>query len=214
MPLSNHWKNGDIVLNGLPCLLSKSNNNKRKTPFTVEAISLNKVDDKEKSWIGINQIAINKYVEFFLKNGAFESMVKSDGIVLREQFLGDSKLDFLIGATYLEAKTPLQSLQIDIPSHVKKKKVTPFKSTGRFTKHIHELAKSLETNNKAILLNCFMYDNPGFKVINKSENYEEVSSVVERSEELGVELWQANFEITHAGVALKKYFKLNAHNLV
>lgn len=198
---------GNIELNGRPCLLSKSQNAKRKTPYTVEAISLNRVDDKYKVWIGINQNAVNRYVEFFLNSGAFNEMVENGKTILREQVLGISKLDFLVGDTYLEVKTPLQSLQVNIPEYVNTKKVTPFSSTDRFVKHIIELGKSLKNHQRAILLTCFIYDNPGFKVINKSTNYEEVKAVMDKSKSLGVETWQANFEIQPYGVRLIKYFR-------
>lgn len=199
---------GNLELNGLPCLLSKSNDPKRKTPFTVEAISLNRKEGNNKSWIGINQNAVNRYVEHFIMNGSFKDMIGNERKVLREQLLGSSKLDFLIGNTYIEVKTPLQHLQIEVPEYVKTKKTTPFSSTDRFQKHITELGNSLKNNQRAILLVCFIYDNPGFKVIERSTNYERVKKAVEESISLGVETWQANFEIMPKGVRLIKYFKI------
>nr|WP_320026297.1 DNA/RNA nuclease SfsA [uncultured Acetobacterium sp.] len=198
---------GNIELTDRPCLLSKSQSTKRKTPYTVEAISLNKFEDKNKVWIGINQNAVNRYVEFFLNAGGFAAMVGTDNRVLREQVLGLSKLDFLVGNTYLEVKTPLQSLQITIPDYVKTKKTTPFSSTDRFVKHMTELGNSLQNAQRAILLICFIYDNPGFKVIDKSTNSEHVKAAVDKSVALGVEMWQANFEIQPDGVRLDKYFR-------
>lgn len=198
---------GNIELGERPCLLSKSEDIKRKTPYTVEAISLNRVEEKNKSWIGINQNAANRYVEYFLNSGELEGMVGKVDTILREQVLGISKLDFLVGNTYLEVKTPLQSLQIDIPNYVKNKKVTPFSSTERFVKHITELGKSLQNHERAILLTCFIYDNPGFEVINKSTNYEEVKAAIDKSTALGVEIWQVNFKILPEGVRLIKYFR-------
>ncbi|GHT99203.1 hypothetical protein FACS1894126_5300 [Alphaproteobacteria bacterium] len=56
-------KIGNVVFSDIPCLLSKSTNVNRKTQYTVEAISI----DDAKSWIGINQTAINGYVNHFLK---------------------------------------------------------------------------------------------------------------------------------------------------
>ncbi len=47
---------GNIDLAGIPCLLSESNDPKRKTPCTVEAVSLDLPISREKSWIGINQM--------------------------------------------------------------------------------------------------------------------------------------------------------------
>ena len=198
---------GNIELASRPCLLSKSTDPKRKTPYTVEAISLNLPEDNNKTWIGINQNAANRYVEYFLVNGGFKDMIGSENKVLREQVLGISKLDFLVGDTYIEVKTPLQNLQIDYPDYIKTKKVTPFSSTDRFVKHITELGNSLEHNERAILLICFIYDNPGFEVKQKSTNSKEVKAIVNRNIDLGVETWQVNFKIEPDGVTLMKYFR-------
>lgn len=101
---------GNLDVSGLPCLLSKSSDPKRKTTYTVEAVSLDRPGGSSKSWIGINQNAVNRYVEHYLVNGGFKDMVGAENEVFREQFLGISKLDFLVGNTYLEVKTPLQHL--------------------------------------------------------------------------------------------------------
>ena len=126
----------------------------------------------------------------------------------REVFLGISKLDFLVGNTYLEVKTPLQHLQIELPEWVKTKEVTPFSSTGRLSKHFEELGGSLKEHERAILLVCFIYDNPGFEIVERSTNYAQVKSLVERNIFKGVETWQANFEITPVRVRLKRYFPI------
>ncbi len=197
---------GNIDLAGRPCLMSLADKT-RKTAFTVEAVSLNKPEDIEKKWIGINQNAVNRYVEHFLCNGGFSEMIGSD-IVRREQILGNSKLDFLVGDIFLEVKMPLQYLQIEIPKHVKIKKSTPFSATDRMTRHISELGNSLSKNQRAIMLLCFIYDNPGFEVIEKSTKYEEVKRIVDENIEKGVEIWQANFKITSNEVNLEKYFRI------
>jgi len=74
---------GDIELSGLPCLYSTSANTKRKTAHTVEAIS---TSPAKRSWVGINQTASNRYLEFFLRSGALSKMVS--GTVTREVKLG------------------------------------------------------------------------------------------------------------------------------
>lgn len=199
---------GNLDVSGLPCLLSKSIDIKRKTPYTVEAVSLNRPEDSNKSWIGINQNAVNRYVEYYLINGGFKDMIGVGNEVFREKFLGISKLDFLAGNIYVEVKTPLQHLQVEYPEYIKTKKVTPFSSTDRFQKHITELGKSLQSHQRAILLTCFIYDNPGFEIIEKSTNYEEVKAAIDRSIALGVEMWQANFEIQPEGVRLVRYYKI------
>ncbi len=199
---------GNIDLSGRPCLLSPSDNPKRKTGYTVEAISLGRPGDSDKSWIGINQNAANRYVEHYLRNGGFPDMVEGTE-VRREVFLGESKLDFLVGDCYLEVKTPLQHLQVDIPDYVKTKKVTPFSSTDRMTRHMRELASSLESHQRAVMLIVFIYDNPGFRVVERSTNYEQVKATVEECVSKGVETWQANFRIDPEGVSLIRYFRID-----
>jgi len=199
---------GNLVLEDIPCLLSKSANEARKTPYTVEAISLDLPDSQHKRWIGINQNAANRYVEHYLKNGGFADMIGNGSHeVLREQKIGISKLDFRVGDTYLEVKTPLQQLQVEIPEHIKTKKVTPFSSTDRMVKHVTELTGSLADHQRAIFLTCFLYDNPGFRVIERSTNYKQVSAVMKKSKTAGVETWQVNYEISPTQVQLIGYFK-------
>ncbi|MGB9979722.1 DNA/RNA nuclease SfsA [Methanobacterium sp.] len=204
---------GNIDLSGIPCLLSKSNDPKRKTPYTVEAVSLDLGKSKEKSWIGINQNAANRYVENALVNGLFSDMISGYDSVLREQVLGVSKLDFLVGHTYIEVKTPLLSIQLPYPEHIKTKKVGKFKSTERFIKHINELAGSIVNNQRAILLICFIYDNPGFKVEVRSTNSDFVKSEVQKCISKGIEIWQVNFSISTDGVRLLNYFSIT-HNFM
>lgn len=199
---------GDLDIAGRPCLLSKSKDEKRKTPYTVEAVSLNRPEDEEKSWIGINQNAANRYVEHYLRNGGFQGMIGLETHVEREKFLGHSKLDFLVGTTFIEVKSPLQQLQLPIPAYVKRKKYQPFGATDRFVRHITELAEHLSEGQRAILLTNFIYDNPGFKVIKPSVHADEVRAAVARAQTLGVEFWQSNFRITPEGVYLEKYMRI------
>ena len=198
---------GNIVLSGIPCLLSRSKDLTRKTLYTVEAISLDLPTENNKSWIGINQNAANRYVEHFLKTGQLSAMVKKGENAKREQQLGDSKLDFLVGNTYIEVKTPLINLQVDIKEHIATKKVSEFTSFERFIKHISELAGSLEQNERAILLNCFIYENPGYKVPSKNKYSDFIREEVQRCIKRGIEIWQINFKITPTEVTLLSYFE-------
>ena len=59
------------------------------------------------------------------------------------------------------------------------------------------------------MLTCFIYDNPGFRIIEKSTKYDEVKEVVDNSISKGVETWQANFKITPTGVTLDRYFRFD-----
>ena len=102
---------GNIILENIPCLLSKSKNIKRATLYTVEAISLDKPEKKDKNWIGINLISSNKYVDYCLKKGMYNKMINKINSIKREVNLGNSKIDFLINNNcYLEVKSFLQIL--------------------------------------------------------------------------------------------------------
>ncbi len=204
---------GTFDIAGRPCLLSSNENPHRSTRYTVEAISLNRPEDEEKSWIGINQNASNRYVEYYLNNGGFKDMIHVESEVMREKMLGKSKLDFLVDNTYLEVKTPLQDIQLSIPEYVKIRKTSLFSSTTRMVKHMSDLANSLKTNQRAIMLLVFLYDNPGFKVISRSTNYQEVFKVVQSSLAEGVEIWQANFKITPEQIELSRYFPLTLQEM-
>lgn len=200
---------GNIDVAGRPCLVSMARGEGRKTAGTVEAVSLARPGDVGKDWIGINQNAANRYVEHYLRCGGLAQAVGGTfGVpredVRREVFLGESKLDFLVGDTFLEVKTPLQHLQVEVPEWVKTRKATPFSSTGRMQRHVGELAKSLADHQRAVLLVCCIYDNPGFEVVERSTNYEEVKATTDASVARGVAVWQANFRITPDGVALRR----------
>ncbi|WP_084065157.1 DNA/RNA nuclease SfsA [Paenibacillus stellifer] len=146
-----------------------------------------------------------------LNNGG--TYMLTAGIQYREKWLGHSKLDFLVGDTYLEVKTPLQNLMVDYPAHVKRKKVTPFHSTERFVKHINELADSLETHQRAILLSCFIYSCPSYKIPLNASNTAYVKEEVQRCIRKGIEIWQVNFNISPEGVVLQGYTNTTANFL-
>ena len=135
---------GNIETKNIACLVSISGDSKRKLKYTVEAVSCDELDCKNKNWIGINQILSNKLVEYFLQTHQLDNMVKDYDTVKIEVNLGISKLDFLVGNTYVEVKTPLTTLNVKYGNNIKTKPATPFSATDRFTKHINELARSLE----------------------------------------------------------------------
>ena len=199
---------GGLDLAGRPCLVSDSHNAKRKMPLTVEAYSLQRPDDPDKRWIGINQNASNRYVEHFLRGGAFAAITDPVHDVRREVPLGDSRLDFLVnGDLYLEVKTPLVQMQTDIPPYVPRLPETPFSSTERALRHLRELAASLANHERAAVLYCLYYDNFGFRFFHGT-TYEEVLATVDTCRSAGVELWQADFEVTPEGIALARCYEL------
>lgn len=193
---------GDLELKNIACLLSKSNDSKRKTPYTVEAVSADNLDCDDKNWIGINQILSNKLIEFFLNTHQLDTIVSDYKEIKREVNLGISKLDFLVGNTYMEVKTPLTTLQVKYGSDIKTKPVTPFSSTDRFVKHINELAESLKEHQRAILLTVYQYEITEPKERQKSTHYDEVSKAVKNAINKGVEAYEVSMKFDKTGVEL------------
>lgn len=153
-------KIGCIPLDNLPCLISKSDTKNRKTNYTVEAISINNA----KSWIGINQNAVNRYIEYFFKNGLLSEIAPHGERILSEQKFGKSKLDFRIDDIFTKVKMPLIDL-FTITSHTKPKECQT-NSFDRFVKHMNDLKNSLHLHCKAAMLICFMFDTPFFDFLN------------------------------------------------
>jgi sugar fermentation stimulation protein A len=189
---------GDIALAGLPCLYSTSTKATRKTAHTVEAISTS-----SGSWVGINQTAANRYLEFFLRSGALDNMVA--GPVQREVKLGRSRIDFLVGDTYVEAKTPL----INLPAgeRVARVKRSRFDSFDRLIKHMGELRRSLTPGKRAIIVLCYLYDAKPFRAPPRDGTNSRILAAAARAEEAGVERWQVNLKIDRNGVSLTRYFR-------
>jgi sugar fermentation stimulation protein A len=198
---------GNLVLDGLPCLISPSQNTARKTPYTVEAISVDPPEVGAPSWIGINQNAANRYVELALTNRLLPHIVTAES-VRREQFLGQSRLDFLVNDnTYIEVKTPLENLQVILGDHIRTRPQPPLASTDRLVKHIGELGRSLQAHQRAVLLVCFLYDNPSFQVLH-SAKHREVKAQVTTALQQGVEIWQVNFQLDATGVRVLHHHEL------
>lgn len=194
----------DVDLAGVKCLVSESDAPKRKLKYTVEAVSFDNPDSKDKNWIGINLILSNRIVEYLLNTHQLDEMVSDYDEVRREVFLGISKLDFLVGNTYLEVKTPLTTVNVKYGDKIKTKKVTPFSSTDRMVKHVRELASSLKDHERTILLTVQQYEETEIKPHLHSTHYEEVKTVMTEAVNKGVESWNINLKFTPTGVSLLK----------
>lgn len=201
---------GHFILENIPCLLSKALHQKRKTAYTVEAIALHRPDDAEKQWIGINQHAMNHYVAHYLKQSAFPEMLPQKAEVKREQKLGQSKLDFLVGDVFVEVKMPLQHIAVEAPPWMPCKKIEPLNVTERLQRHMDDLGRSLQNHQRAIMLLCFAYDSPPFKPRQEALSVKQkgLLQTVAHNRALGLEFWQANFKMDAQGVLLTRYFPL------
>lgn len=191
---------GDLELAGLPCLFSSSSSSTRKTAYTVEAISASRSAD---SWVGINQTASNRYLEFFLSKGALSKM--ANGPLKREVRLGRSRIDFLVGNAYVEVKTPL----ITLPAGrgVRTVKRSRFDSFERLIRHMGELKGSLAAGKRAVIALCYFYDAKPFKPPPRDKTNSRILDAARAAQDAGVERWQVNLRIDKDGVSLIRYFR-------
>lgn len=198
---------GHIDIKGRPCLLSGPFEN-RATTFTVEAISLNRPEETHKSWIGINQTASNRYLEFYLKtNQLFDMIDTSNLVVQREQTIGKSRLDFKVGDTYIENKTIVR-LDMPIPSYIKTKTKRFVALSDHFYKHVNELNDALQSHERAILVASFLYDNKDMMRYTDMQ-MDDVKPEMKDAFSHGVESYQIDYEIDPYGVRLVGCYKLS-----
>jgi sugar fermentation stimulation protein A len=83
----------------------------------------------------------------------------------------------------------------------------PLDATDRLARHVTELGASLTAEQRAILLICFLYDNPGFQV-QPSRHHATVKAQVAQAIRRGVEIWQVNFHVDAVGARVLSYNEL------
>jgi len=194
---------GDALMSNIPCLFSRSGSQARKTAATVEAVSFASPSALRKSWIGINQTAANRYVEHFLRTGQLTRV--ASGEVRREVKLGNSRIDFVVGGSYVEVKTPLVTLPTG--SRAQKAKHSRFDSFDRLIKHMGELGSVLQQGSRAVIVLCYQYDAPAFKRPPLDARNAPIALAAEEARRKGIETWQVNLGIDAWGVRLLKYFR-------
>ena len=152
--------------------------------------------------MGINQILSNRLVEHFFREHELDKIVAEYDDIQREVKLGISKLDFKVGDTYLEVKTPLTTINVKYGESIKTLPPKPFSSTDRMVKHVNELAGSLSEHERAIFLQVYQYRITERKERLRSTHYEEVSETIHRAAEQGVEFWEIQMDFRPEGVSL------------
>lgn len=207
------WNIGRLDVAGRPCLLSKSvEPDHRKTPYTVEAVSMDEPAAPQKRWIGINQTASNRYIETFLKNDCFPDILPSSSRVRRARLSGKSNLDFIMGDVAIAIKTPLLILP-DIPPEMRSAARPSSPNTERFRKRITKLAHSLPNIRRILLLTVFLHDHPEFHIseylLDYPDQYDAILEIAAYTATLGIENWQVNLALDSSGVRLDRYLPLS-----
>lgn len=196
---------GNFDFKNTPCLVSESDNKSRKTKFTVEAISSQIAEKKNKKWIGINQGKSNAFIEFFLKNKFFADMIDNGWEVEREKKLGNSRIDFKVNNNFIEVKTFVGN----IPYGSREPANGMITSLDRLIKHFSDLGEyAKQSGGKAIVLICNQYNAISFSPPENSEETE-IAKTAKQAVNNGVENWQVNLKFTKKGVYFGEYFKLD-----
>lgn len=125
------------------CALSKSENPKRKLPYTLE------FTHNGETWIGVNTANANKLAHHWLKSNLIPELAGYE-FIQPEKKTGDSRIDF-----YLEGHKNFP------PAYVEVKSVTlkldgvaqfPDAVTERGQKHLKELMQLKKENLRAVML--------------------------------------------------------------
>jgi sugar fermentation stimulation protein A len=201
-------KVGNVIFDNIPCLLSKSSNPKRQTPYTVEAFSLDPIDKPDKKWVGINQVKANRYVEHFIRTGALGKMFSEISNLRREVKLDDSRIDFLVNDSFfIEVKTLLNTFYTDkfpVLSGPKSK----FNSYDRLIKHFKAITKVLKSGKDFSLLLCYMYDAKPFVRPKRDETNGKILKAALEADAAGMGQWQINLELSPKEARLIRCFPL------
>lgn len=211
------WSIGNLNLAGRPCLLSRSKDPARKTKFTVEAVSTCRPEDPGKTWIGINQTAANQYVEFYLEQGGFRDLVGDNVKIRRARLSGKANLDFVVGNISLAVTVPLVDLSLDIPEEMRMEVVKPLALAERYLTRSAKLRYSLPGNKRTVLLAVYLCDQPDYRLVEacgEDPRLREKREVTEKLLSMGIEIWQANFNINQEAVCLSRCWQLHTRESI
>ena len=213
----NTGKIGSIVFENIPVLMSYHPGPNRKMKWTVEAISFDRPETENKYWIGVNTSATNRYIEHFLKHGMLNDLaeVRVPTQVKREQRLGNSRIDFRIGDTYLEVKTWTQIIEKVVPDWITKREVKlhSYSASDRLVKHANDLTTALKEHQKCIMLGCYQYVPDADEKLDRYDygQYYSDSDVIreafDTATNAGVEQWTCTMDINPERVKLINYWK-------
>lgn len=202
---------GNVMLGGRPCLLRKSRNPDRRTQYTMDAISLDRVSSPTKSWIGISDMSARYYVLQSMRRDAFSNMVyiTTPDDVYEKKWCGMTRVDFMARDTAIIVMMPLAQIEWDLPDYCKKKNnPAPHVLTEWDIRRMVGVADGLSGKQRGVVLFTFLYDAPEFTENLMCCYMQEYVDAIQYTLRKGVETWQANFELTKSGVRLLRYFQL------
>lgn len=182
-----------IVANGMPCLVSESNNGKA-LKYTVEAISFEN-KGKERNWVCVRLVLIERAVEYFLENHQLESILGDYNHVIRmtTAAAGKCRPDFQVDNTWIEMRIlrggARESQRAGGSLSV---------AIRQIEKYCRQLSAMKEPDKRMILLLICQSDRDERQIKFKEIANGEVRKAIEN----GVEIWTAEMRIDAAGISL------------
>ncbi|WP_028581410.1 DNA/RNA nuclease SfsA [Desulfogranum japonicum] len=148
--LTVHCPNSGSMLGcsspGLPVIISRSNNPKRKYPWTLELVKL------DQYWVGVNTSLTNKLVHEALQNGQINNFAAISSIQPEVKISEKSRLDFMLEHRDKTQKTYLEVKNCSLAHNGTA--LFPDAVTARGTKHLEELIRLLQQGHDAALIFC------------------------------------------------------------
>ncbi|MFQ5768999.1 MAG: DNA/RNA nuclease SfsA [bacterium] len=188
-----------LLQSGNPVLLSKSNNPKRKFPYTWELVQVSG------TWAGVNTITPNRLINEALLNKQIPELV-SYGEIKSEVFWEDhSRLDFCLRndkeTCFVEVKN------VTLAEHGTA--LFPDAKTERGTKHLNALVDIVRHGNRGIM--CFLVNRADCHVFKHADAIDPIYSETLRiSHKMGVEIlvYQAKIRPPQVSLGCRLEFEL------
>ena len=126
---------------GSPVLLSRSMNQKRKLPFTLELVAVNGY------WVGINTMRANSLVREAITQGVVPELSGYEDILSEVRYGTNSRIDLLLsgdaGLCHVEVK--------NVPLVKGEKALFPDAVTTRGQKHLRELMQVVQAGGRGVI---------------------------------------------------------------
>ena len=178
---------------GWKAYLSKSQNPKRKLPYTLE------LTHNGESFISLNTSATNKIVKEALEKGLIKELKEFDQI-LPEQKIFDSRIDFMLKNASEKAFVEVKNVTLK-----QEKGVASFPDavTTRGQKHLRDLIKIKEQGDRAVMLYVINRSDVSRFVVAKQID-PTYAKLLKEAEQKGVEILTYQTKISPQEIIISK----------
>ena len=180
-------------------LLSKSNNPKRKLPYTWELVRVNG------TWVGVNTVNPNRLIHEALLNNLIPELCNYDQIKKEVYWDRHSRLDFCL-------KNDKEKCFVEVKNVTLAERgvaLFPDAKTVRGTKHLNALIEIVKQGNRAVM--CFLVHREDCHVFRPADSIDPVySTTLRNAHKMGVEIivYRASIRPPEVTIDCKLEFEL------